>query len=841
MESSLLACPICTQPGFINVDSLCHGLLYASTREFLCPVCNDVLRGLDKFTIHLFSHSILRGQHIKGVQSSTSIEEQSVLSSKIAGPLSLNLKKPLIICDSFADFRVSSPVDEDSRQHKEEESSQTTCNIHNLTFEHGDCVREVCAAVDDSRSAVDDAVVGSTSENTQEGSSCAIISNNEASIKELRESEASPTVTQSFQQNIYNLLPSEGKRACADEIAMPITKVTDSESTTEKRPSNEIANQFGSSGHCTTSSAVCEICQFSFTEDTILEMHKQLIHSDLSPRSSDSALESDNADVGDVKNYPCLLCPKSFRMKGSLMVHVRVAHNGFPAGRLETFSQREQRAKDDRSYTCSTCDKSFKKENHLTQHMKTHDGKQWACDVCSKLFTTKYFLKKHKRLHTGEMPYRCGICDKTFTFQQSYHKHLLYHSDEKPHVCTECDRAFKELSTLHNHQRIHTGEKPFACETCGKCFRQRVSYLVHRRIHTGVMPYKCTACGKNFRYKVSQRTHKCPSQPPGTVVRQSSDLVQKLRQAVEVKPLQEKHIVTNGVLAANVKEGCSVLEKHHTWSKETQLVKKQQNNDYIILANSHIQSALSHDVMVDSSPILWITGEVEKSQTKDTGLESLHMPQIVGLCDTKLQQVQKDSNDETVTRSYPLKYSPVNKTMGNDEIFYEEICNDEKDTNFVNQSKTANTTATKMYSTKLKNVHNISHIKGCPSSKSSDMLNIVMSSLSQSEASKNPGVFHENNDPFTLNIPVVFNTSAESMYLPNDKQNILTSCKSENPDLGNKSDVCIGNTCGAAVSQSKFTQESDSGTHEASKCMSPPQQMLTLNEESLNLFYDTDI
>ncbi|XP_026746411.1 zinc finger protein Xfin isoform X2 [Trichoplusia ni] len=142
-------------------------------------------------------------------------------------------------------------------------------------------------------------------------------------------------------------------------------------------------------------------------------------------------------------------------------------------------------------------------------------------------------MSRNKESVQGETPYACTQCNKTFTFQQSYHKHLLYHNDEKPHTCTYCGRAFKELSTLHNHQRIHTGEKPFSCETCGKCFRQRVSYLVHRRIHTGVMPYKCTACQKSFRYKVSQRTHKCQAQPPGTVVRQKGELVEKLKKKHE--------------------------------------------------------------------------------------------------------------------------------------------------------------------------------------------------------------------------------------------------------------------------------------------------------------------
>ncbi|XP_017776882.1 PREDICTED: zinc finger protein 664-like [Nicrophorus vespilloides] len=240
----------------------------------------------------------------------------------------------------------------------------------------------------------------------------------------------------------------------------------------------------------------CDICNFTFSDENILDMHQKLLHQTQADKKT------------GIYNYHCHLCSKKFKMRGSLMVHLRVAHYGFGHNDngLEKLENLVSEAKSKRSL------------DGKVEESKT-SVKQWSCDVCSKLFTTKYFLKKHKRLHTGEMPYFCAQCNKYFTFQQSYHKHMLYHSSEKPHVCAECGRAFKELSTLHNHERIHSGERPFACETCGKCFRQRVSYLVHKRIHTGVMPYKCTACEKTFRYKVSQKSHKCPMNPPGSVVK----------------------------------------------------------------------------------------------------------------------------------------------------------------------------------------------------------------------------------------------------------------------------------------------------------------------------------
>lgn len=53
-----LPCPLCCQPNFSSVDSLRTSLVSVTKRPLMCPICNDILLGLDKLTIHLFGHSI---------------------------------------------------------------------------------------------------------------------------------------------------------------------------------------------------------------------------------------------------------------------------------------------------------------------------------------------------------------------------------------------------------------------------------------------------------------------------------------------------------------------------------------------------------------------------------------------------------------------------------------------------------------------------------------------------------------------------------------------------------------------------------------------------------------
>lgn len=134
-------------------------------------------------------------------------------------------------------------------------------------------------------------------------------------------------------------------------------------------------------------------------------MHQKLLH-------------QTSPDRNGSYNYHCHLCSKKFRMRGSLMVHLRVAHYGFGHNFKEKTdcSKTEHQQGTDKEDNKTTTDMDGAQKSPSVKH----DNKQWECDVCSKMFTTKYFLKKHKRLHTGKLSlFNAKIYFKTDRFTLS--------------------------------------------------------------------------------------------------------------------------------------------------------------------------------------------------------------------------------------------------------------------------------------------------------------------------------------------------------------------------------------------------------------------------------------
>ena len=168
---------------------------------------------------------------------------------------------------------------------------------------------------------------------------------------------------------------------------------------------------------------------------------------------------------------------------------------------------------------CNVCDRLFKGQGALTNHVRTHKtGDKFSCEFCGALFTAAGDLRTHEATHGGESPYLCTLCNaefvskwkwlshqkshgggdddtntcrdcgKHFPFKSTMEVHRLSHAvnaKEKKHVCTLCDRAFTIKGNLSAHMRTHTGEQNFRCERCDKRFGDKRALATHIRSHTG--------------------------------------------------------------------------------------------------------------------------------------------------------------------------------------------------------------------------------------------------------------------------------------------------------------------------------------------------------------------
>ncbi|KAH8326555.1 hypothetical protein KR067_010231 [Drosophila pandora] len=192
--------------------------------------------------------------------------------------------------------------------------------------------------------------------------------------------------------------------------------------------------------------------------------------------------------------------------------------------------------------TCPTCNREFKKKEHLTQHVK---------------------------LHAGLRPFKCSEegCDKAFSRKEHLSRHLVSHSGQKMYTCEVCRKPFSRKDNLNKHKRIHTqpvSETLYCCDICNKNFSNKMHYEKHREMHTGKRPraesitsapvppsapallpsqIRSNPQGPNKDiYEIKQRAPQQQQQPP-----------QQQQQQAQAQPQQAQimHVVTTQDLAGN--------------------------------------------------------------------------------------------------------------------------------------------------------------------------------------------------------------------------------------------------------------------------------------------------
>lgn len=196
-----------------------------------------------------------------------------------------------------------------------------------------------------------------------------------------------------------------------------------------------------------------------------------------------------------LKAFTCHLCGTELSTQPSLYAHLK-----------------EQHSNRGRPHKCSICPATFKRKNHLEEHMACHSGEmRFSCKDCGAHYAKSKSLIRHRQQYHTILPdgevrnsknegqFKCAYCPKSFKHRPSLNFHVKSHYEMLPFVCELCDARFENEKGLQVHKgRYHsmeTARKPlsrkalFECMHCPRYFDQQKYLTQHMKfIHPDPCP-----------------------------------------------------------------------------------------------------------------------------------------------------------------------------------------------------------------------------------------------------------------------------------------------------------------------------------------------------------------
>ena len=134
-------------------------------------------------------------------------------------------------------------------------------------------------------------------------------------------------------------------------------------------------------------------------------------------------------------------------------------------------------------------------------HPQWREEKTYTCSECKKSFGRRGTLRNHMVTHTGKKVQKCAECGDSFPWPFILKTHMLTHSGKKPHNCTQGDFASSRAGNLRDHKKnTHSLEKPNKCKWCNYSSTQKVHLTQHLLNHSGEKPHHCKECGSSFSH-----------------------------------------------------------------------------------------------------------------------------------------------------------------------------------------------------------------------------------------------------------------------------------------------------------------------------------------------------
>ncbi|XP_073829583.1 uncharacterized protein [Musca autumnalis] len=136
----------------------------------------------------------------------------------------------------------------------------------------------------------------------------------------------------------------------------------------------------------------------------------------------------------------CDQCGKTFRGIYTLRIHLQ-EHAGIER----------------KKWPCDQCSAKLNTHASLKRHklVAHNDGSiAYICSECGKVAPSAIALLSHKKyVHQAQRKYKCTICDKAFKTNLVLREHMASHTGEDLYTCPHCPKTFKVSSNMHHHRK----------------------------------------------------------------------------------------------------------------------------------------------------------------------------------------------------------------------------------------------------------------------------------------------------------------------------------------------------------------------------------------------------
>ena len=151
----------------------------------------------------------------------------------------------------------------------------------------------------------------------------------------------------------------------------------------------------------------------------------------------------------------------------------------------------------DLTIPCEFCGlTNFNSRKEFSNHLASHQ-REFLCKEphCNKTFLTRDKMRFHKRT-AHSSPVNCQCCDKEFKTEKLMRNHVKEKNFKE--TCSHCQTEFNNPRSYKVHLKSH-GNSEFKCDDCGKICLSKASLSFHLKdVHS---TNQCVMCKKVFPNK----------------------------------------------------------------------------------------------------------------------------------------------------------------------------------------------------------------------------------------------------------------------------------------------------------------------------------------------------